>query len=118
MSAKIPEIPPILKPKPEPEKPYESSLIVYSRFNHQKCQYEVFSVGERVRISLYGSKFLNNYGIYDGQVGKIVEIKKVDIGNGRVVAKIYIKNPLWHYKLPDKDHTIMEFLDHEVSKLE
>lgn len=116
MSAKIPEIPPILKPKPE--KPYESSPIVHSRFNHQKCQYEVFSVGERVRISLYGSKFLNNYGIYDGQVGKIVEIKKVDIGNGGVVVKIYIKNPLWHYELPDKDPTIMEFFDHEVSKLE
>lgn len=116
MSAKIPEIPPI--PKPEPEKPYESSPIVYSRFNHQKCQYEVFSVGERVRIFLYGSQFLNNYGIYDGQVGKIVEIKKVAMENGIVVAKIYIKNPLWHYKLPDKDPTIMEFLDYEVSKLE
>lgn len=114
MSAKIPEIPPI----PEPEKPYEISQTIHSRFNHQKCQYEVFSVGERVRISLYGSQFLNNYGIYDGHVGKIVEIKKVDMGNGSVVAKIYIKNQLWHYKLPDKDPTIMEFLEHEVSKLE
>lgn len=48
MSAEIPEITPI----PEPEKPYESSQTVYSRFNHQKCQYEVFSVGERVKIFL------------------------------------------------------------------
>ena len=114
MSAKIPEIPPI----PEPEKPYESSQIAYYRFNHQKCKYEIFSVGERVRVFLYGSQFLNNYGIYDGHVGKIVEIKKVDKGNKGFVTKIYIKNPLWHYELPDKDPTIMEFLDYEVSKLE
>lgn len=105
-------------PAPEPRIPYEKYHDSFSRYNQQKCKWEFFLVGERVKILLYGSKFLNGYGIYDHHVGKIVEIKQVVKGPNDVAWRIYVQNPLWHYELPDKDPTIMEFLDYEILKIE
>lgn len=115
MSAKIPEISPI----PKPEKPYEEFHEGFTRYNYATESYETYSVGDRVQLRSkhWHTKFMQNYGILEGHVGKITQIKRC-FSSGTIVWKIYIRNPLWNYELPDKDPCLMEFYEHEFGKIE
>lgn len=117
----IPEVPaPTPQPTPEPEVPYETYHASFTRYNKQKGEWESFSIGDRVEVCFgdWDISFMKTWGIIMGHTGKIVEIKQIVKGPNDVVWRIYVQNPLWHYELPDKDPTIIEFLDYEILKIE
>ena len=114
-----PELPPEA-PKPEPKFPYETYHTSFTKYNNKKCKWESFSIGDRVQVCFgdWDISCMKTWGIEMGHTGKIVEIKKVLIDENNHTWRIYVQNPLWHYELPDKDPTIMEFLDYEILKVE
>lgn len=105
---------------PIPEVPYETYHASFTRYNKQKGEWESFSIGDRVEVCFgdWDISFMKTWGIHMGHIGKIMELKKVLTGESDYRWKIYVQNPLWHCELPDKDPTIMEFMDYEIKTIE
>lgn len=91
----------------------------FTRYSYATQSWIKYSVGDRIKLGSprWNTSFMKSYGILEGHVGKIVQIKKIS-QYGVVRWKIYAKNPLWNYQLPEKDPDLMEFYEYEIEKVQ